>query len=171
MCGYVCFPLSRSLTSTPSPPQVLNFNDEQLEAVGLKVPDIDLISSGISSLFTTIVGAPPRPMDVEGDNLAELWVNFLQMEVDGALTSSQLPPGQHLMGSAGMSGVRAPPPSPAHFASAPGPGSLLGSGGVGRAAWPTVPPMPVTRTHAAPSAADGGGSAVDAGVAGVGPVA
>jgi chromosome segregation ATPase len=52
--------------------KILNFTDEQKEAVGLKVPS----QNYITSLLTKIVGplAPPPPPDnVEGDNLAELF--------------------------------------------------------------------------------------------------
>jgi hypothetical protein len=37
--------------------RVLNFTDQQKEAVGLKVPSINLISS----IFSTIVGLPKAP--------------------------------------------------------------------------------------------------------------
>lgn len=56
---------------------MLQFTDEQKEAVGLKVPSVNYISNFIR----TVVGVPTAPPpDVEGDNLAELWVNFLLME-------------------------------------------------------------------------------------------
>jgi hypothetical protein len=59
--------------------KILNFTDEQKEAVGLKVPQ-----NYIKSLITSIVGplAPPPAPEVEGDNLAELWINFLLTESD-----------------------------------------------------------------------------------------
>jgi hypothetical protein len=67
--------------------KVLSFSEEQEQAVGLKVPPINLIGT----LYTTIVGAPPKPLDVEGDNLAELWANFLEMEAKEAQGVGQPP--------------------------------------------------------------------------------
>ena len=65
--------------------RVLGFTEEQQEVVGLLVPkDINLIGT----LYTTIVGAPPKtPVNVEGDNLLEMWANFLEMEASDAAKS------------------------------------------------------------------------------------
>ncbi len=74
--------------------RILLFTDEQKENVGLKVPPTSKI---ISSLFNTIITgggmiaptdssdplrqhATPSKPKVEGNNLAELWVNFLIAE-------------------------------------------------------------------------------------------
>ena len=77
--------------------KVLSFTDEQLVIVGLKVPPIDLISS----IVTTVIGKPVAkevPVRhycyylmlavthlsdlfhspcVQGENLAEQWINYL----------------------------------------------------------------------------------------------
>ena len=72
--------------------KILNFTDEQKEAVGLKVPS----QNYIKSLITSIVGplAPPPPPEVEGDNLAELWINFLLTE-SGESNSQPKSPQAH----------------------------------------------------------------------------
>ena len=61
--------------------KVLNFNDDQKVAVGLKIGAIGF-RHAVGSIFKTIVGTSPTKsaQDVEGDNLAELWVNFLLTE-------------------------------------------------------------------------------------------
>jgi hypothetical protein len=72
--------------------KILNFTDEQKEAVGLKVPS----QNYIKSLITSIVGplAPPSPPEVEGDNLAELWINFLLTESGEANPQPKSPQAQ-----------------------------------------------------------------------------
>jgi len=74
--------------------RVLGFTEEQQEVVGLLVPkDINLIGT----LYTTIVGAPPKPpVNVEGDNLLEMWANFLEMEAADAAKSKTVPPFTHI---------------------------------------------------------------------------
>ena len=56
--------------------KILSFSDDQKEIVGLKPVSL------ITSILSTVVGKPPPPPDIEGDNLAELWVNFLLVESD-----------------------------------------------------------------------------------------
>jgi hypothetical protein len=61
--------------------RVLGFTEEQQQIVGLRVPNINLIGT----LYTTIVGAQPKPVsNLEGDNLLEMWANFLEMEAQEA---------------------------------------------------------------------------------------
>lgn len=75
------FKRGRSLDVLQLVSKVLGFTDEQKQIVGLMVPPINLIGT----LYTTIVGGPPKLIDVEGDNLAELWANFLEMEAQEAI--------------------------------------------------------------------------------------
>ncbi len=83
--------------------RILLFTDEQKEIVGLKVPPTSKI---ISSLFNTIItgggiiaptdssdplrqNATPLKPKVEGNNLAELWVNFLIAESESEQVGKQ----------------------------------------------------------------------------------
>ena len=61
--------------------KILAFDDDQRVAVGLKVGTIGF-RHAVGSIFKSIVTtAIPNPQeDVQGDNLAELWVNFLLEE-------------------------------------------------------------------------------------------
>lgn len=52
--------------------RVLNLTDEQLIIVGLRGAPVDIVNT----LLTSVIG-PTAPVQVEGDNLAELWVNYL----------------------------------------------------------------------------------------------
>eukprot|EP01035_Chromulina_nebulosa_P017856 gene17856-23469_t len=56
--------------------RVLNFNEDQKITVGLKPAPVNIISN----IFKTIIGSNPEPVQVDGDNLAELWVNYLLTE-------------------------------------------------------------------------------------------
>lgn len=67
--------------------KILNFSDEQKEAVGLKVPS----QNYIKSFITSIVGPLAPPPEVEGDNLAELWINFLLTESDESNSQTRSP--------------------------------------------------------------------------------
>ena len=65
--------------------KVLSFNEEQKVVVGLKVAPVNLISS----IFATVIGtggasgsSADNPDVVEGDNLAEQWINFLINEAE-----------------------------------------------------------------------------------------
>lgn len=58
--------------------KILTFTDEQKQAVGLMARP----GAFIESIFSSIGVAPPAPPEVEGDNLAELWVNFLMSEAE-----------------------------------------------------------------------------------------
>ena len=78
--------------------KVLNFNDDQKVVVGLKVGNVGFRHT-VGKIFNTIVGTPPvkSPQEIEGENLAELWVNFLMTETgdngratDGRLSRSPL---------------------------------------------------------------------------------
>ena len=64
--------------------KILNFDDDQKVAVGLKVGTIGF-RHAVGSIFQTIVGTTPAktPQEIEGENLAELWVNFLLEETGG----------------------------------------------------------------------------------------
>ena len=66
--------------------KILSFNDDQKEIVGLQPVSL------IASILTTVVGKPPPPPDIEGDNLAELWVNFLLVESESAKNNGMLSP-------------------------------------------------------------------------------
>ena len=61
--------------------KVLDFNDDQKVIVGLKVGNIGF-RHAVGSIFKSIVGNSPTktPQEIEGENLAELWVNFLMTE-------------------------------------------------------------------------------------------
>lgn len=59
--------------------RILNFSDEQLVAVGLKVAPTTIVDSFLSILQPKLV-----PKQVSGENLAEQWVNFLLEESDQA---------------------------------------------------------------------------------------
>lgn len=52
--------------------RMLQLTDEQMIVVGLRGAPVDLVNT----LLTTVIG-PTAPVQVEGDNLAELWVNYL----------------------------------------------------------------------------------------------
>ena len=101
--------------------RVLGFTEEQEEVVGLRVPNINLIGT----LYTTIVGAPPKPVSVEGENLLEMWANFLEMEAQESLT--------------GRGGAARGAPSATAAAAAP------------MAPPATLIPTPPTPTHALPT--------------------
>lgn len=58
--------------------KILTFTDEQKQVVGL----VARPGAFIESIFSSIGVAPPAPPEVEGDNLAELWVNFLMSEAE-----------------------------------------------------------------------------------------
>ena len=62
--------------------KVLHFDEEQMVTVGLAVPKINLVKSLVDGLKR--VAATPAdqvdPESLEGDNIAELWVSFLNAE-------------------------------------------------------------------------------------------
>ena len=65
--------------------KVLSFDDDQLVSVGLKVPSINPIGSFISKVGSIVRGSGEEQnsrhqTEVEGDNLADMWVNFLMAE-------------------------------------------------------------------------------------------
>ena len=61
--------------------KVLNFNDDQKVVVGLKIGNIGL-RHAVGSFYKSLVGnsSVKTPQEIEGENLAELWVNFLMTE-------------------------------------------------------------------------------------------
>merc|ERR1711991_226544 len=61
--------------------KILQFDDDQKVACGLKVGTIGFrhaVGTIFKNIVNTAVSNPPA--EVEGDNLAELWVNFLLEE-------------------------------------------------------------------------------------------
>lgn len=60
--------------------RILGFTDEEKTVVGLRE------AAGLSTIFSAFMGITPTaaPVDVDGDNLAELWVNFLLHESDAS---------------------------------------------------------------------------------------
>lgn len=61
--------------------KVLDFNDDQKVIVGLKVGNIGF-RHAVGTIFKSLVGnsQAKTPQEIEGENLAELWVNFLMTE-------------------------------------------------------------------------------------------
>lgn len=80
--------------------KVLGFNEDQLVTVGLRVPPINLFAS----LLQTVIG-PPTPVAVEGENLAELWVNFLLTQSDEKSSKAgSVPPSPRAAAAVAMKG-------------------------------------------------------------------
>lgn len=98
------FQRKRSLDVLELIARILVFSEEQKAAVGLKPSAVSFVS-----FFQSIVGAPQKPVEnLEGYNLAEMWVNFLLVETESeSRDKSKSPP----LGSAGQTPM-SPPPSP-----------------------------------------------------------
>lgn len=69
--------------------RVLDFTEEQQVATGLRPPPVlnfpivNSTGSVFSSILSSVVGAPPaQPVEVQGDSLAELWINYLLTQTD-----------------------------------------------------------------------------------------
>jgi hypothetical protein len=73
--------------------RMLQLTDEQMIVVGLRGAPVDLVNT----LFTTVMG-PAAPVQVEGDNLAELWVNYL---INQASNDDMPPRGRTATGGGG----------------------------------------------------------------------
>ncbi len=78
--------------------KVLSFNEDQLVSVGLAVPrNLNIVKSivdGIKKAAAPGIDGGINPEALEGDTLAELWVNYLSAEagVDGTGSAGEAPP-------------------------------------------------------------------------------
>ena len=123
--------------------KILQFNQEQMVSVGLAVPrNLNIVKSIVDGIKKAVppsggIGGEVDPSDLEGDSLAELWVNYLNaeagMEVPGGSRSRSNSTSTSSSSSSGGDGgspaggeqtavrVKMPPPIPSISVATPTP--------------------------------------------------